>query len=171
MVAPPDISPAQGLSNLLSNGSFETWEESAPTAWTLRGAGALAEADGGRADRQPRDCRLTRAGADARITQQVAGGILPVRALRGHLVTFSAWVVAEAGVRARIGIADGMGETGSTSPPSRGRFSLRSCSRTIALDASEIAAFCEVFAENGSATFAAARLTDGLDVPVLLGAG
>lgn len=100
--------------NMLANQDFHAWgagEALAPSNWTLAGVSATVARTSSGVARGHYGVTLTRAGADATLTQSL--GQLNGQ-FAGETLTFGCWVRASAATRGRIGISDGLTTTYSS---------------------------------------------------------
>lgn len=102
--------------NLVKNPSFDVWENgvsAVPDAYTLTGAGASVAQEATIVKVGAYSAKLTRAGTDCYITQDVysAHGSTFVRS---GVYTFGAWVYATVASRARLRVDDGVTVTNSS---------------------------------------------------------
>lgn len=120
------VSPA----NLLFNGSFEAWSagtSAAPDGWILTGAGASIAQESTIKKLGAYSAKLTRAGADCRITYTVSTDAY----YNGRAVTFSAWVYTTAASRARLAISYGSGTAYSSYHTGNSAWQLLTVTATI----------------------------------------
>ncbi len=161
-----ELSESQSLTNLLRNGGFEEWGASAPAYWTLAGAGATAAEDASTFYVGTQSALLTRTGADAALTQNVVGQSLALGYVRGKPFTFSARVRPGAsGVKAIIGLTDGVRAVWSGYPTETGAFSLVHVTLVVDNTATKLEAACKVQGAAGTGRFDACMLTEGYAVP------
>jgi len=169
-MAVTDLNEAQQLTNQLRNGGMETWLSgaSSPQYWTLTGAGGTAIQDLVNLHLGAASVKVTRAGADVRLTQNAIGQTLPIAYARGKVFTLAARVKKEAGKQARIKLDDGVGVSASGFACETDEWQLITVDRTIDNAASKIDCILEVFAVDGSCWFDSIMLLEGLATPAFL---
>jgi hypothetical protein len=112
---PRKIVPHASYSFNMESKYFGAGTSSAPTCWTLSGAGATIgqNTTAGQIKAAAQGVALTRAGADARLAQTV--GSIPrwseLSGWGGKTVTFGRWVYASVAGCARLSIVDGIART------------------------------------------------------------
>ncbi len=147
--------PNLATSNLLRNGSFESFSAgttAAPDAWALTGAAAAASR---RTDEQAfgTACvRLTAGTAASALTQTIPIGVAVNPALRGQLVTLMCFVKSSVVNAGRLTLDDGIAVAWSPTHPGNGAFTLLSVTLLINNNATQIVAKLENL-KTDSATF------------------
>ncbi|HEX7162145.1 MAG TPA: hypothetical protein VF223_13030 [Trebonia sp.] len=155
-----------GYHNLTYNADFEVWgggASAAPTGWTLSGTGASAAREASTVRHGTYSVALTRTTADARLSQNIAAIVDfgPVAYWRGREVVFGCWVFSAAGNRARVGIADGVGESVSASHTGGSTWQFLQVTRTLDVAATKVEVFIEVHTGAATAYFDAGILSEG----------
>jgi hypothetical protein len=165
----PEIYDQQSLTNLLRNGGMEQWGTSAPAYWTLAGAGGSAAQDASVLHVGTAACKLTRAGSDVTLTQDVVGQTASLASVQGQTVTLNVAVrIAVApttGPRVQIGIDDGVSISWSGYRAAAGSFSILKVTRTLKLAATKLAVILKLSGADGEAWVDAAILVRGNACP------
>lgn len=154
--------------NVVDNAQFDNWGSgpaAAPTRWTLAGSAAtVARATAG-VRRGHFGSTLTRAGADATLTQSI--GLLDGQ-LAGQAVTFEADMVATVASRARIGISDGLTTTYSSYHTGGGGVERLAVDKTLSASATAFDVILSVDTGDTSATFSNVAGAEGSTVDTVL---
>lgn len=155
-----------GYHNLTYNSDFEVWGEgaaNAPTGWTRTGAGSSNAREGTTIKHGTYSVALTRAAADARLVQNIAAikDFGPVAYWQGRKLVVGCWVNASAANRARVGIADGVGETLSASHTGVTGWEFLQVTRTLDVAATKAEVFVENHTGAGTVYFDALVATEG----------
>jgi hypothetical protein len=142
---------AAASDNLLANGTLLKWTAgaaAAPDDWTLAGASASIARETGATNRKkwPYSAAVTRAGADATLSQSLADETPH----QGRYVTALAWVKTTAN-EVRLEIADGVGSTAGAGHTGGGAFELLTVEALIDPAASEVTARLAVRTSDGTA--------------------
>jgi hypothetical protein len=154
----PAQTPAVVGEDYVLNGDMEDWTNggsAAPDNWVLSGASAtvarnqtFGEYHGGESA-----AALTRAGADAALTQQLQLGENALAWWQGRRVTLTAWVRATVAARARIVLDDGTGTTASSAHSGGSGWEQLTVSRTLSASATTASIICQVITGDTTAQF------------------
>lgn len=152
--------------NLARNGSFEEWPDSGlPSGWSLVGAGATAVKDTVNVHLGSSSVAVTRAGADARLTQDAATQAGGLSFLRGKAHTLAAFVRKPPGSRARIGLYDGVDQKLSGFSCTDNNWERLEISKTIDNNATKLEISLEVIDFNATVQFDGVMLVEGHIAP------
>ncbi len=150
----PDV---DGVTNLLRNGSFESWGASAPSYWTA--VGTVAE-ETTTVYTGSSSAKLTGA---ATLKQDVAAGVLTAAYVQGKTFTLTVRVRKASGALGRISIADGVNTTTSGYACYTNDWPAVSLTHTASITATKLEITLET--TSGSAYFDAAMLIEGYATP------
>lgn len=154
--------------SLLDNEDFENWgtgDSPALSRWVLAGADALATRTEPADAHAPFAVQLTRAGADATLTQ--TSGLLD-RQLIGKTVTVSVLCRSGVAAAARLRVTDGVVTTNSSYHTGGGGFETLSLTHTVASGATTLQVELRHETTDGTSTWARAIALEGSSVPTWL---
>lgn len=157
----------QGTVNLLRNGSFEQWAGGVPTDWTLAGAGATVTKDATTFYLGLASAKLTRSGANATLVQSVHGKTIALSYVQGRTFTLSVYVQKGTGVKAQVGLDDGIGQSWSGFACQVGGWPVLTVTRTVENSATKLEAVLRVETD-GDAWFDGAILVEGAETPAFV---
>lgn len=150
--------------NALDNSNFELYGRGADAqlqAWTLSGAGSTVTRVDGTYERFA--ARVTRAGADAALTQTVP---IPIIQLSGQPVTVFARIRSGTASAASVRISDGSGTTSTASHDGGSDWDEFTATHTIAADAQgPLTVELRVASVDGNADFENVVMVEGASVP------
>lgn len=155
----------QGAGNLIKNASMESWgagTTSAPTGWTLAGAGASTARNGTNFSHGTYAADLVRAGTDTTLTQDciaAAGGQTYLRESRTYSLTGR--VRATVATRGRIGINDGVTTTYSSYHTGGSSFETLAVTKALSTSATKLEVTLSVDTGDTTAQFDGLMLTEG----------
>jgi len=155
--------------DILFNGGFEAWTGGAPDYWALSGAGASVTAETVNVKEGTTSARVTRAGADAYISQTVTS----FRDHLGEAFSLGVWVMASAPSQARLAITDGVRTTYSPWHSGAGGWEFLEAELVISKAATSLEVRLEVMNTNGDVFFdsASGGVRKSADYLAVLGHG
>ena len=156
--------------NLIRNGTLEYWSAGtavAPDGWTLTGASAAAAREGTTIKMGTYSAKLTRAGADATLEQNIITNNpnLSIAYFQGEKVAAKAQVWADTASRVKITIYDGVGSTSSSFHTGGSSWEELSVVHTLNGSATELTIKLEVVTGNADGFIDNAILIHGATAP------
>lgn len=149
--------------NLMDDwGAMEDWSDgtsSAPTGWTLTGAGASVAQESSTVKIGQYSAALTRSGADCSIYYDFGN----YDDCLGKRMTFGAWVYVGTASRARLSIDDGVGSSNSSYHTGAAGWEFLTVTHDVDESATQIRVACEVNTGNVTAYFDGGVLVVGED--------
>lgn len=150
--------------NYVFNGDFEIWgigTTSAPTGWTLNGAGASAARSASGVKSGSFAAQVTRAGTDCYISQDISIPYYGATWWRGKRVVIGCWVRDPGGADGRISINDGIGTSSSSVQTAGATSEWLTVARVIDAAATKVEIRLEARTGAGAIQFDGARLSIG----------